>query len=75
MADLVVVLDHGQTAPNGWELDGLLVQPPGDAGEGALPTVVLVHSGLYGRWSPGFNLGRSNRATGRSGWRWRGTRS
>jgi dipeptidyl aminopeptidase/acylaminoacyl peptidase len=48
------------TAPDGWELDGLLVRPPGDAGEGALPTVVLVHGGPYGRWSPGFNLGWSN---------------
>jgi dipeptidyl aminopeptidase/acylaminoacyl peptidase len=38
----------------------LLARPPGDAGEGALPAVVLVHGGPYGCWSPAFNLGWSN---------------
>jgi dipeptidyl aminopeptidase/acylaminoacyl peptidase len=43
------------TASDGWELDGLLIRPP-DAPAGPLPTVVLVHGGPYGRWSPGLHL-------------------
>jgi len=44
------------TAPDGWEMDGLVVTPPDDA-DRPLPTVVLVHGGPYGRWGQGFNLG------------------
>ncbi len=43
------------TAPDGWELDGLLIRPP-DAPASPIPTVVLVHGGPYGRWSPGMHL-------------------
>jgi dipeptidyl aminopeptidase/acylaminoacyl peptidase len=40
-------------APDGWEMDGLLLRPP-DA-TGTPPGVVLVHGGPYGRWADGFN--------------------
>jgi dipeptidyl aminopeptidase/acylaminoacyl peptidase len=43
------------TAPDGWELDGLLIRPP-DALDAPLPTVVLVHGGPYGLWSAGMHL-------------------
>jgi dipeptidyl aminopeptidase/acylaminoacyl peptidase len=43
------------TAPDGLELDGLLIRPPA-APAGPLPTVVLVHGGPYHRWSPGLHL-------------------
>ncbi len=44
------------TAPDGWDLDGILVRPADAAGGRALPTVVLVHGGPYGRWGQGFHL-------------------
>jgi dipeptidyl aminopeptidase/acylaminoacyl peptidase len=43
------------TAPDGLELDGLLIRPP-EAADGPLPTVVLVHGGPYGRWSDSWHL-------------------
>ena len=42
-------------APDGLELDGLLIRPPA-ASTGPLPMIVLVHGGPYGRWSPGLHL-------------------
>jgi dipeptidyl aminopeptidase/acylaminoacyl peptidase len=40
-------------APDGREMDGLLLRPP-DASS-TPPGVVLVHGGPYGRWADGFN--------------------
>jgi dipeptidyl aminopeptidase/acylaminoacyl peptidase len=48
------------TAPDGWELDGILVLPPDAPTDHPLPTVVLVHGGPYGRWDQGFNMGWYN---------------
>jgi dipeptidyl aminopeptidase/acylaminoacyl peptidase len=54
------------TAPDGWELDGLLIRPPAQRHarsarpDTPLPTVVLVHGGPYGRWGHGFQLGPLN---------------
>lgn len=45
------------TAPDGWQLDGILVRPPGAPRDRPLPTVVLVHGGPYGFWGPGFHVG------------------
>ncbi|GHO44181.1 alpha/beta hydrolase family protein [Ktedonospora formicarum] len=48
------------TAPDGWEMDGILIRPP-EVNEGqALPTVVLVHGGPYGRWDHRFYLSSAN---------------
>ena len=40
-------------APDGWEMDGLVLTPP-DA-RGTSPGVILVHGGPYGRWADAFN--------------------
>lgn len=48
------------TAPDGWELDGILVRPGGASQEQPQPTIVLVHGGPYGRWGQGFNLSWAN---------------
>jgi dipeptidyl aminopeptidase/acylaminoacyl peptidase len=45
------------TAPDGLDLDGILIRPPGRAGDRPLPTIVLVHGGPYGRSGSGFHLG------------------
>lgn len=45
---LAVAERFGWRAPDGLDLDGVLLRPPG-AGPGPLPTVVLVHGGPYGR--------------------------
>jgi dipeptidyl aminopeptidase/acylaminoacyl peptidase len=45
------------TAPDGLELDGVLVRPTGDAAASPVPTVVLVHGGPYGRWELGWHVG------------------
>jgi len=44
------------SAPDGWELDGILVRPPDVPGDHPLPTVMLVHGGPYGRWGHEFYL-------------------
>jgi dipeptidyl aminopeptidase/acylaminoacyl peptidase len=43
------------TAPDGLELDGVLIHPV-DAGEGPHPMIVHIHGGPYGRYSMGWNL-------------------
>lgn len=48
------------TAPDGWELGGLVVYPPGAPAGQPQPTVVLVHGGPYARWGAGFNLSPHN---------------
>ncbi|BCL80678.1 acylaminoacyl-peptidase [Ktedonobacteria bacterium brp13] len=48
------------TAPDGWELDGLLLLPHNVPDGQPLPMIVLVHGGPYGRWNPGFNLSWGN---------------
>jgi len=45
---LGVVEDFRFAAPDGWQLDGVLIRPPG-AGDGPWPMVVLPHGGPYGR--------------------------
>lgn len=45
------------TAPDGWQMDGMLVRPPDAPRDRPLPTIVLVHGGPYGRWGHGFHLG------------------
>jgi len=42
------------SAPDGWELDGILVRPPDASKDHPLPTVMLVHGGPYGRWGHEF---------------------
>ncbi len=42
-------------APDGMELDGVLIRPP-HAADGPLPMVVLVHGGPYGRSANGWQL-------------------
>ena len=42
-------------APDGWELDGVLIRPP-DAPPGPLPLVTLVHGGPYSRYGLGMHL-------------------
>ncbi len=44
------------TAPDGLQLDGLLVRPPHVSRDEPLPTVVLVHGGPYFRWSQALTL-------------------
>ncbi len=45
-------------APDGWELDGLIVYPPDwRPNQEPRPMVTLVHGGPYWRWRPGFHLG------------------
>jgi dipeptidyl aminopeptidase/acylaminoacyl peptidase len=44
------------TAPDGLELDGILVRPPDASMDQPLPTIVLVHGGPYGRWGRGCHL-------------------
>jgi dipeptidyl aminopeptidase/acylaminoacyl peptidase len=44
------------TAPDGLELDGILIRPPDGLGAGPLPAIVLVHGGPYGRWEDGCHL-------------------
>ncbi len=44
------------TAPDGWEMDGILVRPPDAPPDRPLPTIVLVHGGPYWRWGQGFHL-------------------
>ena len=46
--ELASAEDFCFTAPDGWQLDGILIRPPG-AGDGPWPTVVLPHGGPYGR--------------------------
>ena len=46
--DLASAEDFCFAAPDGWQLDGILIRPPA-AGEGPWPTVVLPHGGPYGR--------------------------
>lgn len=48
------------TAPDGLELDGILIRPPESREGQPLPTVVLVHGGPYGRWGQGFHVGGSD---------------
>ena len=48
------------TAPDGWQMDGILVRPPDALQDRQLPTIVLVHGGPYGRWGHGFHLGWAN---------------
>jgi dipeptidyl aminopeptidase/acylaminoacyl peptidase len=48
------------TAPDGLELDGVLVLPPNAPKDMPLPTIMLVHGGPYGRWGRNFNVGWSN---------------
>jgi dipeptidyl aminopeptidase/acylaminoacyl peptidase len=48
--------DFFWTAPDGLELDGILIHPAGKSSSGPAPTVVLVHGGPYGRWQRDFNL-------------------
>jgi dipeptidyl aminopeptidase/acylaminoacyl peptidase len=43
------------TAPDGLELDGVLIYPP-NAGDGPFPFIVHIHGGPYGRYSMGWNL-------------------
>jgi dipeptidyl aminopeptidase/acylaminoacyl peptidase len=43
------------TAPDGLNLDGVLIYPP-DAGEGPHPFIVHIHGGPYGRYTMGWNL-------------------
>ncbi len=43
------------TAPDGLELDGVLIYPP-NAGDGPHPFIVHIHGGPYGRYSMGWNL-------------------
>jgi dipeptidyl aminopeptidase/acylaminoacyl peptidase len=38
------------SAPDGLELDGILVRPPDAPADQPMSTVVLVHGGPYGRW-------------------------
>jgi len=45
-------------APDGWEVDGLILRPLGAAARP--PGVVLVHGGPYGAWADGFNCGPLN---------------
>jgi dipeptidyl aminopeptidase/acylaminoacyl peptidase len=48
------------TAPDGWELDGLLLRPPGAPTDRPLPTIVLIHGGPYWRWTNGIQLSWAN---------------
>ncbi|HZU13394.1 MAG TPA: S9 family peptidase [Chloroflexota bacterium] len=48
--------DFHWTAPDGLELDGILIRPVGDSTSRPAPTVVLVHGGPYGRWERDFHL-------------------
>jgi dipeptidyl aminopeptidase/acylaminoacyl peptidase len=42
---------------NGLTLDGILMWPPGKGrADGALPTVVSIHGGPYGRWTNSFGV-------------------
>ena len=62
--ELASAEDFCFTAPDGWQLDGILIRPPG-AGDGPWPTVVLPHGGPYGR------SGRDSisvQVTGGNGW-------
>ena len=44
-------------APDGLELDGLLILPPGKGrSDGPFPLVILVHGGPYWRWADAFQL-------------------
>jgi dipeptidyl aminopeptidase/acylaminoacyl peptidase len=44
-------------APDGLELDGLLILPPGKGrSDGPFPLVTLVHGGPYWRWADAFHL-------------------
>jgi dipeptidyl aminopeptidase/acylaminoacyl peptidase len=43
------------TAPDGLELDGVLIHPVGDVQE-PYPMIVHIHGGPYGRYSMGWNL-------------------
>ncbi|TVR68854.1 MAG: S9 family peptidase [Sphaerobacteraceae bacterium] len=43
------------TAPDGLELDGVLIYPP-NAGDGPHPFIVHIHGGPYGRYTMGWNL-------------------
>jgi dipeptidyl aminopeptidase/acylaminoacyl peptidase len=44
-------------APDGWEMDGLLVRPPDARPDRPLPMVTLVHGGPYARYRERFYLG------------------
>jgi len=48
--------DFYWNAPDGLELDGIVVLPPGLQPGDPLPGIVLVHGGPYGRWARGFHL-------------------
>lgn len=65
ISDLHTYLDDVELGPqefitwerNGLTLDGILIWPPGKRrAAGALPTVVSIHGGPYGRWTNAFGV-------------------
>jgi dipeptidyl aminopeptidase/acylaminoacyl peptidase len=48
--------DFRWTAPDGMEMDGILILPPGAGSGQRLPMILLAHGGPYGRWGRGFHL-------------------
>lgn len=53
----------------GFELDGIVIWPPGKSrADGPLPTIVAIHGGPYGRWARGFTYNRFGRWLAQQGY-------